>query len=217
MTADVLLYGNGGVDVHYRVVQGSVDVLPAESNANVTPAPAARAQELRPRGLQTVEIASAIVGAVMTRVLDNEGDVRWEIEQMRGMKAPGDIPADGQRPVEDHRVVIKGPHATTVGGLDEIYADFRVDYQTDGRAVGNVQVTPEHTEDAVGLGLTVKATIMDDARTYRAEGSNEPFAALKIRFQYRWDSPLYNDLLALADVALYGSGDHGVHYEWTQV
>src|SRR5262245_4359783 len=37
---------------------------------------------LRSSAMQVVEIASAIAGAAMTRVLDNTGDVSWELDQM---------------------------------------------------------------------------------------------------------------------------------------
>jgi Papain-like cysteine protease AvrRpt2 len=207
--ADVMLYGNGAIDVHYRVVQGEVDQIPNPVDAGVT-------AQGEVRSLAVVEIASAIVGAVMSRILDNEGDVHWELDQMRGMKAPGDVAGQGPREVRDHSFTIPGPHAATVGGLDEIYADFRVDYQTDGRSVGNIQVTPVHTNDAVGAGLTVKENIMDDGKTYRGTDGYQPIAGVKIRFQHRFDNVVWGDLMAIADAEVFGDGDYRFHTEWTQ-
>ncbi|MGQ0537705.1 MAG: papain-like cysteine protease family protein, partial [Gemmatimonadaceae bacterium] len=42
-----------------------------------------------------VPIVSTIVGASLTRVMNNEGDVKWELDQMNGLKHPGDDVARG--------------------------------------------------------------------------------------------------------------------------
>ena len=170
----------------------------------------------RSSGQAVVEIASAVAGAVMTRVLDNSGDVRWELEQMRGGKSPPGV--DGfTQPVRTIPFVVAGPRpVATVYGLDEIYADFHVTFQCDGRTVGNVQISPQRTNDAAGAGLDVRANIMDDANLYVEPGSDVRFAALKILFTYRWDFTMQDDTLARAEVMLYGNGEHPVRYEVVQ-
>src|SRR4051812_607758 len=42
----------------------------------------------RARQMAVIEIASAIAGAAMTRILDNDGDVKWELDQLNGVAHP---------------------------------------------------------------------------------------------------------------------------------
>jgi hypothetical protein len=219
------IFGNGGYLFSYDYQSGDVEnweVIGSDLN-HLPLAPVGRPAQAQAqaygveRGQQVAEVTSAVAGAVVTRILDNEGDVHWELDQMRGLKYPNDERANaGPGPVRDIRVEVEGPHASTVFGLDEIYADFRVEAQVDGRAVGNIRITPTHTNDAVGEGLTVKATIMDDARLYTAPGATASFAALKVQFQYRFDNPVWADIVGNSEVTLYGNGDHAIHYETTQ-
>ncbi|MCG3158213.1 MAG: hypothetical protein DKINENOH_04854 [bacterium] len=166
--------------------------------------------------MQVVEIASAIVGATMTRILDNEGDVHWELDKLQGFKHLNDNAANAGGQVREMTINVPGPHWASVFGQDAIYADFEVSFQYDGRSLGNILITPVRTNDAVGWGLTVKANIMDDRRAFRQPPDNTTFAAIKLQFHYRFDSPIYSDALARTDLILYGNGTFGQRFAWTQ-
>jgi hypothetical protein len=164
-----------------------------------------------------VPIVAAVVGATFTRILGNEGDIKWELDQMRGMKYVGDdktnagplSPTWVTIPVEDWPVI-------TNGFDDAIYADFEIKYQYDGRSVGNVMITNTHTNDAVAWGLTVKAVIMDDAAAYTRPGAAASFAAVKVQFYYRFDRIIRSDRIAITDFTLYGDGTYSKSSRWTQ-
>ena len=169
------------------------------------------------RSMAAVEIASSIVGAAMSRILDNEGDVRWELDQLQGMKHPWNNPANaGAAAYSTTTLTVYGPKAATVVGLDEIYADSEISFQYNGHSLGNVQISTTRSNDAVGAGLAVKATIMDEANTFTKPPGTEHFAALKVRFHYRFDNALYGDLIAITDFTLYGDGTYDQRFRWTQ-
>jgi hypothetical protein len=175
------------------------------------------ARRARSKSMQAVEVASAIAGAVMTRILDNDGDISWELDQLRGLKHVADNASNqGSAAFQNGRMEVKDWPVRTNGFGDSIYCNFEVRWQYNGRSLGNVQITPTETNDAVGHGLTVKAQIMDDANAYTAPGSTTSFAAIKIRFHYRFTRPLGSDGLAINDVVLFGNGTHSLEGHWTQ-
>jgi hypothetical protein len=173
-----------------------------------------------PQSLQVVEgVASEIAGAVMTRILDNEGDISWELDQMKGVKYPQDKPenATGATFAQlDPPVPVPGPRYASVFGQDEIYADCEIGFQFDGSSVGNVAISVVRDNDAVGWGMALKAQILNDERVFVAPGSSVRMAAIPIRFQYRFTSPIYADAIAFIDVMLYGNGTWSRSSRWTQ-
>lgn len=171
------------------------------------------------KAMAVVEIASAIVGAAMTRILDNEGDISWELDQLQGLKHPfNDASKSGGKTFSTKTITVEGPHASTVLGADEIYADCELTFQYNGHSLGNIQVAVVHSNDAIGGGLTVKEQIMDEANTYTRPPSAEQFAAVKLRFHYRfsWSAPFVDDYIAITDLTLFGDGNYSQHTRWTQ-
>ena len=169
------------------------------------------------RQMAVVEIASAIVGATMTRILDNDGDVVWELDQLQGLKHPDNKPENqGPATFSTKTLKVPGPIGWTAGGLDEIYAHAEVTFQYNGRSLGNVQVSITETEDAFGAGLIVKGNIMDDATSYTRPPNTERFAAVKLRFHYRFTNPIRADMIAITDLVLYGDGNFSEQFRWTQ-
>jgi hypothetical protein len=165
-----------------------------------------------------IPIAAAIVGATMTRVLNNEGDISWELDQMKGLKHPGDDPA--RATVANYRTIVT-PVAgwpKVVGGIheiealsDEIYADFVMEWQCNGHSLGNVAIKNTHTNDAAGHGLEVKAIINDDSTVYEGD-----LAALRVSFNFRFTRSLGSDAIAIRDYTLYGDGTFAEDSRWTQ-
>jgi hypothetical protein len=164
------------------------------------------------------EIATTIGGMVMERVLDGQGDVNWELDQAKGLKHLDDNPANaGSSPFTNNTLLVEGPHLSTVFGVDEIYADFEVRWQSNGHSLGNVQIMNVHAEDAAGAGLTVKANIMDDAIRYTTvPPSADLFAAIQVHFSYRFTNIIWGDRLADIDLWLYGNGTFMKKSRWTQ-
>jgi hypothetical protein len=98
---------------------------------------------------------------------------------------------------------------------DRISAGFEINWQHNGKSVGNVLISNVATNDAIGWGLSVKAKIMDDNIVYPR--SNPTFAALLVRFEYRFTSALTRDRIAIRDVRLFGDGTYTVDGRWEQL
>ncbi|WP_242113301.1 hypothetical protein [Luteimonas aquatica] len=184
------------------------------------PAPVVRALQRMPRALNAavVEIASAVVGATMERVMSDEGDVTWELDQLRGYKHPNDVAPSPLPPASDAtpiRLTDWPKGEIGFGVTDEISAGFEINWQYNGKSVGNVLISNIATNDAVGWGLSVKAKIMDDNIVYPRD--NPSFAALRIRFEYHFRGPpLVSDKIAIRDVRLFGDGTYSDEGRWEQ-
>ncbi|GAA5785138.1 papain-like cysteine protease family protein [Chitiniphilus shinanonensis] len=162
-----------------------------------------------------VEIASAIAGATMERVANNVGDITWELDQLRGMKHPNDRAPDPAPATQNGEVIrLEDWPRVSDSYIDDIYAGFEINWQYTGKSVGNVLISNISTNDAIGWGLVVKAKIMDDNIVYPRD--NPTFAALRIRFEYRFTHVLVQDQIAIVDVRLYGNGTRNVQFRWEQ-
>jgi hypothetical protein len=157
-----------------------------------------------------VPIASAIVGATMTRILNDEGDIHYELDQMSGLKHVNDNASNaGTATFPDKRFTITGPRATTTRFKDQIYFDTEITFQSNGRSLGNVQMSKAGSDDAVAAGLTVKGNINNDANEYERAPSTTTFAAIKIRIHYEFSFTFYSDpYIWIDDIVLYGDGTH---------
>ncbi|WP_196137475.1 papain-like cysteine protease family protein [Aliikangiella sp. G2MR2-5] len=166
-------------------------------------------------GGATVAIASVVAGAAMERIVNNQGDITWELDQLRGMKHPNDT-APTPMPGAHNGEVIRltdWPEVVNLAG-DQISAGFEINWQYNGKSVGNVLISNVATNDAIGWGLTVKAKIMDDNIVYP---QNAPeFAALRIRFEYRFTRAIGSDHIAIRDVHLFGNGRYNISGRWEQ-
>ncbi|HEY9228885.1 MAG TPA: hypothetical protein VIP11_19690 [Gemmatimonadaceae bacterium] len=171
----------------------------------------------RARQFAVVEIVSAVVGAVMTRILDNEGDVKWELDQLNGAQHPdGATATPSTSTYSSKRVPVEGVWIEN-GFADRITADFEITFQYNGASVGYIQVSNTGTNDAVGWGLTVKETIMPDPNTYTTvPPDGKRFAAIKVRFEYRFDRSIGSDAIALRELTLFGNGSVRDEWRWTQ-
>lgn len=202
----------------------ALDAEPDDSEQfRLPPPPAPVVRELsaaRTRALDggaTVEIASAIIGAVMERVVNNDGDVHWELDQLRGYKHPNDVAPSPMPPAQDGQPIrFTDWPMVEVGFLvtDEISAGFEINWQYNGKSVGNVMISNIATNDAVGWGLSVKAKIMDDNIVYPRD--NPTFAALRVRFEFRFTHAVKGDKIAIRDFHLFGDGTYSDDGRWEQ-
>jgi len=162
-----------------------------------------------------IPIVAAFVGAVSTRLLNDDGDVSWELDQLNGLKHPNNVAPNPLPPAMDGPVIrLTDWPKWELNIGDEISAGFEINWQYNGQSVGNVSISNVATNDAVAWGLTVKAHIIDDAIVYPRD--NPTFAALKIRFEYRFSSPIHDDAIAIQDVHLFGNGRYNVTGRWEQ-
>jgi hypothetical protein len=202
--------------------EGVADGSPVDEpdRIHLMPPPAPVLRELglaRAQEGAAVAIASTVVGAVMERLANNEGDITWELDQLRGFKHPNDIAPSPMPPASDaHPIRLTDWPKVEVGFLvtDEISAGFEINWQYNGRSVGNVLISNIATNDAVGMGLVVKAKIMDDNIVYPR--SQPTFAALRIRFEYRFTHVVRGDMIAIRDIRLFGDGTFSAEGRWEQ-
>jgi len=158
-----------------------------------------------------VAIGSVIVGAVMERLVNNQGDIHWELDQLRGYKHPNDVAPSPPPPARDGRAIrlTDWPKLEVGFGItDEISAGFEINWQHNGKSVGNVMISNVATNDAIGWGLSVKAKIMDDNIVYPP--GDPTYAALRIRFEYRFTSVIRGDVIAIRDIHLFGNGTYRI-------
>ncbi len=171
----------------------------------------------RARPMAVVEIASAIVGAAMTRILDNEGDVSWELDQLRGLKHISDNPANaGSAPYRNATPIpVELWRENPIG--DRISAEFEVRWQYNGSSLGNVEIYNIGTKDAAGWGLSVKANIMDDAQVYTTvPPSDARFAGIRVHFYYRFTRFIGSDFLGEVNITLHGNNTYSYADKWLQ-
>jgi hypothetical protein len=193
----------------YRLSDVPPDAEPAVAVAQAMSAPV--------RQLQVVEIASAIAGAVMTRILDNEGDISWELDQLNGVQHPdGKTSSPSSAAFTSKRVPVNGIFVENYLS-DQISADFEITFQYNGASVGYIQVSSVGTNDAVGWGLTVKENIMPDPNTFTTvPPSASRFSAIKVRFEYHFSRSIGSDAIALRELTLFGNGAVRDETRWTQ-
>jgi hypothetical protein len=192
-----------------------------QQNFHLAPPPAPLVQQMQQRAKAlavpavAVEIASAIAGAAMQRVTETQGDVRWELDQLRGLKHPNDVAPSPQPAFTDAPDIELNDWPMIENGLgDEIWAHFRIKWQYNGKSLGNVSITNTGVEDAVGWQLQVKATIMDDNIVYPRD--NPTCAALRLTFYYRFSRMIGNDQIAIREIHLFGNGRHNSTGRWEQ-
>jgi len=172
---------------------------------------------LRSAALQVVEIASAIAGAAMTRVLDNSGDVSWELDQMpRDAVHPGGGTTSPSNGAWQRKTVPIEGFWTENGLGQKTFANFEVSYSYNGASVGYVEVTCTQADDAWAWSLTVKENMTQDPRPYRDRTTGKDLAAVKLRFHYSFDhSPASNEI-GIQDLVLFGNGEYSFSERWTQ-
>ena len=160
-----------------------------------------------------VPIAAPVIGAVFTRLLSNEGDVSWELDQMNGLKHPNDQAPTPMAPFRDGTVIRLTDWPRT-GGLGSIFAGFEVRWQHNGTSLGNILLSNVSSSDAALWGLEVKARISNDSIVYPSSAPR--FAGLRIRFEYRFTHSVGSDRLAYREIQLFGNGAYNMRGEWTQ-
>jgi hypothetical protein len=177
-------------------------------------------QSVRPSGFEAkalgggagVAVATEIVGAVAKAIIDNKGDVHWDLHQLEGVMHPGNDPANAVQAEfrSGETLKVTGPRMIVDWGKDDvIYLDCEMRWQYNGTSVGNVEIIERGLSDAVGGELYVKATLRPDLRIFRhPPDTGRPAAGLRVLFHYRWVFPLPwdDDEIKTTEYMLYGDG-----------
>jgi len=119
------------------------------------------------------------------RVTGADGSVSWDFDQVRGLKQPaGATPAIVRTPPRDAKTLqLEGwPYVEPPEG-GRVAAGFKVDWQYDGAAVGNVRIAPTGNSQANGWTLTVTARADLDPP---AHPPSDPAAPACIAIIVRW-------------------------------
>jgi hypothetical protein len=162
------------------------------------------------------EAAVEIAGVLIEKIIDNEGDISWNLAQWNGVKHPRGVDASNTPGVWQTRAIrVNGPRASAAL-VDKIWADCELTYQYNGRSLGNVQIAMLQTGDAAGMGLKVEAELMDELNSFVRDSSPLNFAAVKVRFKYHFEvwGP-QDDFFAISDYVIYGDGTYTERFRWT--
>jgi N-acetyl-anhydromuramyl-L-alanine amidase AmpD/uncharacterized protein YycO len=170
---------------------------------------------VRAHAMGVVEIVSAVAGAVMEKIINRDGSITWELEQLRGLKHPNDTaPSPAQAFHDAPTILLNDWPYLDAAKKSRLSAWFSVDWQFNGKSLGNVQIANIGTDGALLRELHVEARIMDDNILYPAD--NPTYAALRIRFNYRFNRALGSDYIAITELHLYGNGTFDKTSRWEQ-
>lgn len=215
-TANVLILHTGGANGHQLNTSTTPpfgyamsEQGPANGANALLPAPAPRARAMTGGA---VEAAIAIGGIAIESIRDNVGDITWDLDQFRGIKHPNDSAPASPGAFQDGATIRLDDWPSTGPIIDSINAWFSIDWQFNGKSLGNVRINNIGTNDAIGAGLSVRAQIMDDNRLYPPSNC----AALRITLHYRFSRPLGSDHIAIREIHLYGDGTWESDGRWVQ-
>ena len=212
-STDIHLYGNGTYDQGGQWLQSSAFALADQRNGEAEPVQMPAPPPPRARAMDGgVSAAIAIGGFILSSIRDSQGDVTWDLDQFAHLKHPNDVAPTPAVPFRDAPTIRLDSWPVAGGALDDISAWFSIDWQFNGRSLGNIRISNIGTNDSVGWGLSVRAQIMDDNILY------EPgqCAALRVRLHYRFTRSLGSDVLASTDIHLYGNGTYDQSGQWLQ-
>ena len=163
------------------------------------------------RGMDAGAVAT-IAGVVLQQVISNSGDVSWTTDQFRGIKHPNDTAPANPGPFQDATPISLNWPVLSDSYIDDISAFFRIDWQHNGKSIGNVRITNTGTNDAIGWSLAVRGTIMDDNRVHPPHDC----AGLRITLHYHFTHVVGSDQIAMCDIEIFGDGTHTKNCRWIQ-
>lgn len=168
------------------------------------PPPPPRILVTRAMDAGVVQIPSTIRGALMERVAGQNENIKWQLDQLRGLKHPDDIaPTPGARLRDASMIRLEDwPYLNVDGGT--ISAGFTVAWQFNGKSVGNVQIANVGSTGGSLGELFVEALIEDDPVVYPT--SNPTYAAVSVVFTYRFKEANGNYAIAKTRLRLFGEG-----------
>jgi Papain-like cysteine protease AvrRpt2 len=164
------------------------------------------------RGMEVVGAVATIAGVAIQQITNNAGDVSWTVDQFRGIKHPNDTAPANPGAFQDARPITLNWPVLSDSYIDDISAFFRIDWQHNGKSIGNVRITNVGTNDAIGWSLAVRGTIMDDNRVHQPNGC----AGLRITLHYHFTHVIGSDQIALCEIEIFGDGTSTRNCRWIQ-
>lgn len=184
----------------------------AESLALTQAVPAPSARPLPPhvqtrRAVAMDEATGAIVpppfpGAVIERVDGASGNVRWQLDQLRGFKLPPGMAPDAVSCVAPAVRLSDWPYLEGRDGAASL--PLTVDWEFAAGGVGNIRVAAGEARNAEGVTLDVRARILD--QTLPPSPAGPAVAALRVQIEYRFTAPDGATPLAITELILHGDG-----------
>jgi hypothetical protein len=213
---EITIYGDGTYETSGRWLQASAfelsqaqEAAPSEDETlEPVPAPAPRARAMDGGAAAAI----AIGGFVVETIRDSRGGISWDLDQFRGIKHPNDTAPSNAGPFHDGATINLNDWPVARGLADDMSAWFKIDWQYNGKSLGNVRIQNTGTNDRVLYTLHVTAKIMDDNRVHPPHNC----AALRLNFHYRFARRIGSEAIAVRDVTLYGDGTYEVDGRWLQ-
>lgn len=229
---DIHLFGDGTWETSSQWLQSSMLALTQSAKQGAKPSTWAFDGG--------VGVVVSAVGIVVGAVTASSGDVSWELDGFNQIKHPNDVAPPNPGPFRNATpITIKD---WTMGLFDEIGADFAVNWQYNGTSIGNISIENTYVNDAIGMGLKVKATISHDNAVYdnraalihvRPDGqilsllsgdgkpaaadiNRQRCAAMRIHFDFTWDQTIGPTHKAAVDLHLFGDGTYTRYGRWVQ-
>jgi hypothetical protein len=154
-------------------------------------------------------IAGAGLGfTIFKGISDNRGDVTWNLSKVDGQKCPNDDEAKYKnKAVWQEKSFEVVQRTEGIGGLLPMSATFEVKFKYNGYGVGFISMQFLRSEDAMGWGLNVDASIMGDPNNYSRD-DGELMSSFDITFNYRFSTsiPFRDDDVWIGNYKIYGDG-----------
>jgi hypothetical protein len=175
-------------------------------------APAPRPRPLPPhvqtrRAVALDETTGAIVpppfpGVVIERVDGASGNVRWQLDQLRGFKLPPGMAPDAVSCVAPAVRLSDWPYVEGRDGAASL--PLTVDWEFAASGVGNIRIAAGEARNAEGVTLDVHARILDQPLPPSPAGP--AITALRVQIEYRFTAPDGATPLAITELILHGDG-----------
>jgi hypothetical protein len=166
--------------------------------------------------------------------------VEWSLDAFNQIKHPNDVAPPNPGPFRSAPPI--RIEDWTMGLVDEIGADFIVNWQFNGTSIGNIDITNAYVNDAIGMGLKVRATIAHDNAVYdnraalihvrpdgqilvlrnsdgtpaAADMARQRCAAMRVHFDFTWEQTIGPVHKAAVDLHLFGDGTYTRYGRWVQ-
>ena len=200
--------GEGG---RKRILAGGLEVRPSAPKALDGGAGAA--------------VAAASLGyTVIKDIFNNTSDPTWHLQAMDGFYHPWvslwsdeDKRKYGLKTYRPGSFEVDGGMNTVGAGRN--WAKFKVEYDTNGHFVANVQLKPVGHDDGNIFNfwdLHVTQTIRRLSTVYKI-GEDRSVAAVKLDFTFRFSPSFgYDDKIFISEHTIYGNGDVAKKQYWSQ-
>jgi hypothetical protein len=160
----------------------------------------------------TATVVTFVAGVAIDKITNNKGDISWILDQFNGLKHPNDVVPNPIPPFRNaQNIRLEGWPWVQNLITDRISAAFEVNWQYNGKSLGNIRIANVGTNDAFGWGLDVEARIMNDSIVHPGG-----VAGLLIAFNHRFTRPIGSDAIAVTELHLFGDGTYSSTSRWEQ-